>query len=239
MHIDSVGAPNSVLLSGDEAERDPELPWVFPWHQQVIVTPFTYTYQLHRNHVSSHLASSWSNHQWLTTDYDFSFSTPLFICWRNFQVYLWHSLWHLREWCRSQPSHWWCSTGRIFTTSLHLAGPTGAPGIAYIHTDAPKTYHPSPKTAQQLQQLGQINVNSNSHYMAQNPFIVNEEAPASTAHRWLRSHLEFPKSHFFAAIFSLALQSQRQPAWREILIRWGPVICGDIDIARPWSLFIN
>ena len=77
MHIDSVGAPNGVLLSGDEAERDPKLPWVFPWHQQVIVAPFSYTYQLHRNHVSSHLASSWSNHQWLTTDYDFSFSTPL------------------------------------------------------------------------------------------------------------------------------------------------------------------
>ena len=76
MHIDSVGAPNGVLLSGDEAERDPKLPWVFPWHQQVIVTPSTYTYQLHRNHVSSHLASSWSNHQWLTTDFDFSFSTP-------------------------------------------------------------------------------------------------------------------------------------------------------------------
>jgi len=64
----------------------------------------------------------------------------------------------------------------------HLIGPTGAPGIAYIHTDAPKTYHPSPKTAQQLQQLGQINVNSNSHYMAQNPFLVNQESPASTAH---------------------------------------------------------
>ena len=77
LHIDSVGAPNGVLLSGDEAKCDPELPWVFPWHQQVIVAPFTYTYQLHRNHVSSHLASSWSNHQWLTTDYDFSFSTPL------------------------------------------------------------------------------------------------------------------------------------------------------------------
>ena len=61
MHIDSVGAPNSILLSGDEAKRNPELPWVFPWHQQVI----TYTYQLLRNHVSSHLASSWSNHQWL------------------------------------------------------------------------------------------------------------------------------------------------------------------------------
>ena len=75
MHIDSVGAPNGVLLSGDEAERDPKLLWVFPWHQQVMVTPFTYAYQLHRNHVSSHLASSWSNHQWLTTAYDFSFST--------------------------------------------------------------------------------------------------------------------------------------------------------------------
>ena len=44
MHIDSVGAPNSVLLSGDEAERDPELPWVFPWHQQVIFAPY---YDLH------------------------------------------------------------------------------------------------------------------------------------------------------------------------------------------------
>ena len=68
-----------------------------------------------------------------------------------------------------------------------IPGPTGAPGIAYIHTDAPKSYHPSPKTAQQLQQLGQINVNSNSHYMAQNPFLVNQESPASTAHRLERS----------------------------------------------------
>lgn len=51
------------------------------------------------------------------------------------------------------------------TDLSHLLGPTGAPGIAYIHTDAPKT-------AQQLHQLGQANINSNSHYMAQNPFLA-------------------------------------------------------------------
>ena len=78
-----------------------------------------------------------------------------------------------------------------------MLGPTGAPGIAYIHTDAPKSYHPSPKTAQQLQQLGQINVNSNSHYMAQNPFLVNQqESPASTAHRLLKNDLLVPDLNF-------------------------------------------
>ena len=118
-----------------------------------------------------------------------------------------------------------------------ISGPTGAPGIAYIHTDAPKSYHPSPKTAQQLQQLGQINVNSNSHYMAQNPFIVNQqESPASTAHRLLRTISWFPIWTSVAATFSLEPQSRRLEAWREISIRWAPVICG--DIACPWSLLL-
>ena len=85
-----------------------------------------------------------------------------------------------------------------FVFTIFTSGPTGAPGIAYIHTDAPKTYHPSPKTAQQLQQLGQINVNSNSHYMAQNPFLVNQETPApSTAHRLLKNYLLVPDLNFF------------------------------------------
>jgi hypothetical protein len=48
----------------------------------------------------------------------------------------------------------------------HLAGPTGPPGIAMFHTN------PAIKTAQQLQ-LGNIHINSNSHYMKQNPFLAN------------------------------------------------------------------
>ena len=42
--------------------------------------------------------------------------------------------------------------------------------------------------------------------------------------------------HFCPAIFSLEPQSQLLPAWREISIRWGSVICG--DIACPWSLLL-
>ena len=118
---------------------------------------------------------------------------------------------------------------REFVFTIFTSGPTGAPGIAYIHTDAPKTYHPSPKTAQQLQQLGQINVNSNSHYMAQNPFLVNQETPApSTAHRFQKIISCFLTwTSFFAATFSLEPQSRLLAAWREISIRWTPVICGD------------
>jgi len=48
----------------------------------------------------------------------------------------------------------------------HLAGPTGPPGIAMFHTNPPI------KTAQQLQ-LGNIALNSNSHYMKQNPFLAS------------------------------------------------------------------
>jgi len=48
----------------------------------------------------------------------------------------------------------------------HLSGPTGPPGIAMFGTDPPI------KTAQQLQLGSQLN--SNSHYMKQNPFIASK-----------------------------------------------------------------